>query len=79
MIFTVVLKSHVVPNFFINKYVHIINMFVRKKHIKGRTYYYLVKSVREKNRVRQVFIEYFGSTPPQESKPTKIKIKKQPK
>ena len=48
-------------------------MFIRKKNIKGRAYYYLVKSVREKNRVRQVVLEYFGATAPAEKKLAKIK------
>lgn len=54
-------------------------MFVRKKQIKGRTYYYLVKSLRERNRVRQVVLEYLGSTYPKESKLQKIKLKHQAK
>lgn len=48
-------------------------MFVRKKNIKGRTYYYLVKSVREKNRIRQIVLEYFGAEAPAEKKLVKIK------
>jgi hypothetical protein len=54
-------------------------MFVRKKNIKGRTYYYLVKSVREKNHVRQVVLEYFGTATPKESRLQKIKLKHQAK
>lgn len=54
-------------------------MFVRKKQIKGRTYYYLVKSVRDKNHVKQIFLEYFGAAPPNEKKLNKVKLKHQSK
>jgi len=50
-------------------------MFIRKKQIKGRTYYYLVKSVRSKNHVRQIVLEYFGAEIPPERKLEKIKVK----
>jgi len=50
-------------------------MFVRKKQIKGRTYYYLVKSKREKTHVRQVVLEYLGAQTPPEIKLNKIKQK----
>ena len=46
-------------------------VYVRGKKIKGQTYYYLVKSVREGNRVRQVSLEYLGA-----EKPTKQKVHK---
>ena len=39
-------------------------MYVRKKIIKGRTYFYLVKSVRNGSSVRQVYLEYLGAEPP---------------
>ncbi len=39
-------------------------MYVRKKTIKGREYYYLVKSVRRGDTIRQVYLEYLGSEPP---------------
>jgi hypothetical protein len=45
-----------------------ITMFVRKKTIKGNVYYYFVKSVRNKTHVRQVILDYLGSTPPSEKK-----------
>jgi hypothetical protein len=38
--------------------------YVRSKTIKGNTYRYLVKSVREGKRVRQVFVSYIGNPPP---------------
>jgi len=38
--------------------------YVRRKTIKGKTYCYLVKSVREGKRVRQVFVSYIGNPPP---------------
>ena len=38
--------------------------YVRCKTIKGKTYRYLVKSVREGKRVRQVFVSYIGNPPP---------------
>lgn len=39
-------------------------VYVRGKKIKGQTYYYLVKSVREGDRVRQVSLEYLGAEKP---------------
>ena len=38
--------------------------YVRSKTIKGKTYRYLVKSIREGKRVRQVFVSYIGNPPP---------------
>lgn len=38
--------------------------YVRSKTINGKTYRYLVKSVREGTRVRQVFVSYIGNPPP---------------
>lgn len=38
--------------------------YVRSKTINGKTYQYLVKSVREGKRVRQVFVSYIGNPPP---------------
>jgi len=38
--------------------------YVREKKVKGRNYYYLVKSVREGGRVRQVNLEYLGPKKP---------------
>ena len=39
-------------------------VYVRSKKIKGQTYYYLVKSVREGERVRQISLEYLGAKKP---------------
>lgn len=41
--------------------------FIRTKQIKGKIYYYLVKSVREGNKVRQVILKYLGTTPPEQT------------
>ncbi len=38
--------------------------YVRTKTINGKTYRYLVKSVREGKQVRQVFVSYIGNPPP---------------
>jgi hypothetical protein len=38
--------------------------YIRRKTINGKTYPYLVKSVREGKRVRQVFVRYIGNPPP---------------
>ncbi|MEA1925501.1 MAG: hypothetical protein U9M95_06490 [Candidatus Altiarchaeota archaeon] len=38
--------------------------YVRAKKVKGRTYYYLVKSVRVGGKVRQVNLEYLGPEKP---------------
>jgi hypothetical protein len=45
--------------------------YIRAKKIKGGTYYYLVKTVREKERVRQVVLQYLGT-----EKPTSAQLKK---
>jgi len=39
-------------------------MFVRRKTIKGRTYFYLVKSVRNGDRITQQYLEYLGAQIP---------------
>lgn len=49
--------------------------FVRKKNIKGKTYYYLVKSVREGKRVYQVNLAYLGPEEPKGEEVRKL-IKK---
>ena len=46
-------------------------VYVRAKKIKGQTYYYLVKSVREGSRIRQVSLEYLGP-----ERPTAQKVRK---
>jgi len=38
--------------------------YIRRKIINGNSYRYLVKSVREGKRVRQVFVRYIGNPPP---------------
>jgi len=38
--------------------------FVRTKKIKNKTYYYLVESKREGNKVRQKVIKYLGAEMP---------------
>ena len=38
--------------------------YVRRKTIKGNTYQYPAKSVRDGKRVRQVFVAYIGNPPP---------------
>jgi hypothetical protein len=43
--------------------------YVRRKTVKGKTYCYLVKSVREGKRVRQVFVSYIGNPPPAAHRP----------
>lgn len=35
-------------------------MFIREKQIKGKTYYYLVKSVRTGKNVKQINVAYIG-------------------
>ena len=49
--------------------------FIRKKIIKGQTYYYKVKSVREGDKVRQEVIEYLGKEIPMEEKELGTTIK----
>ena len=39
-------------------------MFIRKKIIKGQTYYYLVESYREGGKVKQRVIKYLGGMKP---------------
>ncbi len=38
--------------------------FIRVKYINGRPYYYLVRSVREGNKVKQKVIKYLGNRKP---------------
>lgn len=39
-------------------------MFIRKKKIKGKTYYYLVESYREGGKIKQRVIKYLGADRP---------------
>ena len=50
-------------------------MFVRKKTIKGRQYYYLVRSIRDGNCVRQEYLEYIGPNLPSKKQLESIKKK----
>jgi len=47
--------------------------YVRSKNINGRIYYYLVKSVRDGNKVRQINLAYLGAEKPTEEEIRKIK------
>ena len=38
--------------------------FIRVKYIKGRPYYYLVKSIREGGKVKQKVLKYLGTRKP---------------
>jgi hypothetical protein len=40
--------------------------FVRTKTIKGHQYFYLVESVAEGKKVKQVILQYYGRTPPKD-------------
>jgi len=46
--------------------------FVRVKYIKGRPYYYLVKSVRIAGKVKQKIIKYLGTRKPRGDSLSKI-------
>ena len=35
--------------------------YIRKKKIKGKTYYYIVEVVREKDKIKQKVLRYIGS------------------
>ncbi|MFZ2456169.1 MAG: hypothetical protein WAX07_06810 [Candidatus Altiarchaeia archaeon] len=50
-------------------------VYVRAKKIKGQTYYYLVKSVREGERIRQVSLEYLGGDRPSGEKLRRLEKK----
>ncbi len=47
--------------------------YVRSKNIKGRTYYYLVKSVREGKKIKQINLAYLGAESPGEEEVRKLK------
>ena len=57
------------PSISINKSM----VFVRTKKIKGRDYYYLVKSIRKGNTIKQITLEYLGSEMPSKNEIKKIK------
>jgi len=48
-------------------------VYVRKKVIKGQEYYYLVKSIREKGKVKQITLKYLGKELPSEEELLRIK------
>lgn len=50
-------------------------MFVRQKQIRGRTYYYLVRSRRAGATVVQEMLEYLGVQKPSKTKLTVLKKK----
>jgi len=50
-------------------------MYIRKKTIKGKEYYYLVRSVREGKNVRQAFLAYLGTEKPDKKELKKIGVK----
>lgn len=35
--------------------------FIRKKKVKGHTYYYIVRSYREKGKIKQEVLRYLGT------------------
>lgn len=39
-------------------------VYIRAKTVRGRTYYYLVKSVRDGGSVRQIVLKYMGREKP---------------
>jgi len=47
--------------------------YVRSKNIKGKIYYYLVKSVRDGNKVHQINLAYLGTEKPTEGEVKKLK------
>lgn len=50
-------------------------VYLRTKKIKGKIYYYLVKSVREGKIVRQIVLEYIGPKEPSSEEVRKLKKK----
>jgi hypothetical protein len=49
--------------------------YIRTKKIKGGTYYYLVKSVREGKRVHQINLSYLGTEKPDGEEVKRLKKK----
>jgi len=64
-----------VPNIFIRRKTIRYVAYLRTKKIKGNTYYYLVKSMREGKRVRQVVLAYLGPEKPDGEIVRKLKKK----
>jgi hypothetical protein len=50
-------------------------MYVRRKTIKGRVYYYLVKSIRNGDTIRQVYLDYIGPIMPTKKELAALKKK----
>jgi hypothetical protein len=48
-------------------------MFVRRKTVKGRQYFYLVRSVRSGDTVRQQCLEYLGAAMPAKKELERLK------
>jgi hypothetical protein len=49
--------------------------FLRTKKIKGNTYFYLVRSIREGRKVRQEVLSYLGPEKPNEEEVRRLKKK----
>jgi hypothetical protein len=49
--------------------------YLRTKKIKGNTYYYLVRSVREGKKVRQIMVAYLGPEKPDGEEVRRLKKK----
>jgi hypothetical protein len=49
--------------------------YVRSKNIKGRTYYYLVKSIREGKKIKQINLAYLGAENPTGEEVKKLRKK----
>ncbi len=39
-------------------------VYIREKIVRGRIYYYLVRSVRDEGKVRQIVLKYLGKNKP---------------
>lgn len=50
-------------------------MYIRTKKIKGKTYYYLVKTIREDGKVRQIHLDYLGTEKPSLEQAAELKKK----
>lgn len=48
-------------------------VYIRSKKIKGNLYYYLVKSIREGDRVKQITLDYLGTEKPSSSEFIRLK------
>jgi len=50
-------------------------VFIRRKRIKGRDYFYLAKTVRRDGKVMQITLEYIGKEIPTTEQISKLKQK----